>query len=414
MIKIKGGNNVYIEKIEVKNFKSFENLDIKLGNFNVIIGPNASGKTNFISIFEFLRDIASLGLDNAISLQGGNEYIRNMKIKSAQDLSLRVIFSQLPARISFLRKRVLELEKVVYEFHLRFDEKSSQYEIVKDELIQNIVISRKGHSRRKSSSLRVFQENGKLSFNIEAPDEESKKIIESEFHFLLREREMQRNLLLLETPVFRFLTTFGDIFREIAIYDFDPKLSKKAIPITAKAELEENGQNLPIVVKNILESKENRKEFLVLVKELLPFVENLDIEKLIDKSLLFKIREYYFEDYIPAPLISDGTINIIALIIALYFEKKRLIIIEEPERNIHPHLISRIVDMMKDASRKKQIIVTTHNPEFVKHAGLENLFFISRDEKGFSKIEKPANKEEVKVFLKDEIGIDELYIQNLL
>lgn len=405
---------MYIEKIEVKNFKSFENLDIKLGNFNVIIGPNASGKTNFISIFEFLRDIASLGLDNAISLQGGNEYIRNMKIKSAQDLSLRVIFSQLPARISFLRKRVLELEKVVYEFHLRFDEKSSQYEIVKDELIQNIVISRKGHSRRKSSSLRVFQENGKLSFNIEAPDEESKKIIESEFHFLLREREMQRNLLLLETPVFRFLTTFGDIFREIAIYDFDPKLSKKAIPITAKAELEENGQNLPIVVKNILESKENRKEFLVLVKELLPFVENLDIEKLIDKSLLFKIREYYFEDYIPAPLISDGTINIIALIIALYFEKKRLIIIEEPERNIHPHLISRIVDMMKDASRKKQIIVTTHNPEFVKHAGLENLFFISRDEKGFSKIEKPANKEEVKVFLKDEIGIDELYIQNLL
>lgn len=405
---------MYIEKIEVKNFKSFENLDIKLGNFNVIIGPNASGKTNFISIFEFLRDIASLGLDNAISLQGGNEYIRNMKIKSAQDLSLRVIFSQLPSRISFLRKRVLELEKVVYEFHLRFDEKSSQYEIVKDELIQNIVISRKGHSRRKSSSLRVFQENGKLSFNIEAPDEESKKIIESEFHFLLREREMQRNLLLLETPVFRFLTTFGDIFREIAIYDFDPKLSKKAIPITAKAELEENGQNLPIVVKNILESKENRKEFLVLVKELLPFVENLDIEKLIDKSLLFKIREYYFEDYIPAPLISDGTINIIALIIALYFEKKRLIIIEEPERNIHPHLISRIVDMMKDASRKKQIIVTTHNPEFVKHAGLENLFFISRDEKGFSKIEKPANKEEVKVFLKDEIGIDELYIQNLL
>lgn len=405
---------MYIEKIEVKNFKSFENLDIKLGNFNVIIGPNASGKTNFISIFEFLRDIASLGLDNAISLQGGNEYIRNMKIKSAQDLSLRVIFSQLPARISFLRKRVLELEKVVYEFHLRFDEKSSQYEIVKDELIQNIVISRKGHSRRKSSSLRVFQENGKLSFNIEAPDEESKKIIESEFHFLLREREMQRNLLLLETPVFRFLTTFGDIFREIAIYDFDPKLSKKAIPITAKAELEENGQNLPIVVKNILESKENRKEFLVLVKELLPFVESLDIEKLIDKSLLFKIREYYFEDYIPAPLISDGTINIIALIIALYFEKKRLIIIEEPERNIHPHLISRMVDMMKDASRKKQIIVTTHNPEFVKHAGLENLFFISRDEKGFSKIEKPANKEELKVFLKDEIGIDELYIQNLL
>jgi len=52
---------------------------------------------------------------------------------------------------------------------------------------------------------------------------------------------------------------------------------------------------------------------------------------------------------LPAFLISDGTINIIALLVALYFEKKPLAIIEEPERNIHPYLISRVVDMMKDA-----------------------------------------------------------------
>ena len=168
------------------------------------------------------------------------------------------------------------------------------------------------------------------------------------------------------------------------------------------------------MVKKILENEESRKKFFNLVKDLLPFVESLDIEKLVDKSLLFKIRENYFEDYIPAPLISDGTINIIALVLVLYFEKKRVVIIEEPERNIHPYLVSKIVDMMKDASRQKQIIITTHNPEFVKYAGLENLLFVFRDEKGFSRIERPANKKEVEVFLKNEIGIDELYVQNLL
>jgi len=152
-----------------------------------------------------------------------------------------------------------------------------------------------------------------------------------------------------------------------------------------------------------------------LVKDLLPFISNLDVEKFADKSLLFKLQETYFKNqYLPASLISDGTINITALIVALYFEKKLLTIIEEPERNIHPYLISKVVAMMKDASQKKQIIVTTHNPEIVKYAGLDNLLFISRDEKGFSTVSRPKEKEEVKTFLQNEIGIEELYVQNLL
>jgi predicted ATPase len=60
-----------IDKIKVSNFKSFNNLEVDLNNFNVLIGSNASGKSNFIKIFEFLRDISKYGLDNAISMQGG-------------------------------------------------------------------------------------------------------------------------------------------------------------------------------------------------------------------------------------------------------------------------------------------------------------------------------------------------------
>ncbi|WP_456439167.1 AAA family ATPase, partial [Caldithrix abyssi] len=65
-----------ITKIDVKNFKSFDHLNIELSNFNVVIGPNASGKSNFVQIFRFLKDIEQLGLENAVSLQGGVEYLR--------------------------------------------------------------------------------------------------------------------------------------------------------------------------------------------------------------------------------------------------------------------------------------------------------------------------------------------------
>jgi predicted ATPase len=93
---------------------------------------------------------------------------------------------------------------------------------------------------------------------------------------------------------------------------------------------------------------------------------------------------------------------------------KGLTIIEEPERNIHPYLISKVVDLMKDASNKRQIIITTHNPEIVKYAGLENLLLIRRDEAGFSTICKPAATKELQSFLGDDLGLDDLYVQNLL
>jgi predicted ATPase len=73
-----------------------------------------------------------------------------------------------------------------------------------------------------------------------------------------------------------------------------------------------------------------------------------------------------------------------------------------------------VVDMMKETSQKRQIIVTTHNPEIVKYADLEDILLISRDKEGFSRISKPCEKEEVKIFLQHEMGIEELYVQNLL
>ena len=192
-------------------------------------------------------------------------------------------------------------------------------------------------------------------------------------------------------------------------------MPKKASPITGKSDLEEDGGNLAIVVQNIIEDGVKKKKFLSLLEDLIPLIKDVCVEKYADKSILFKLREAYSKKhYLPASLISDGTINVIALIIALYFEDSNLLIIEEPERNIHPYLMSKVVELMRDSSSRKQIIVSTHNPEIVKHAGIENLYLISRDESGFSLVNRPKDDRDVKVFLKNQIGVDELFVQNLL
>jgi hypothetical protein len=50
----------------------------------------------------------------------------------------------------------------------------------------------------------------------------------------------------------------------------------------------------------------------------------------------------------------------------------------------------------------------------VKHAGVENLLLISRDQEGFSSISRPAEKEAVKIFLQHDLGLDDLFVQDLL
>ena len=51
-----------IQRIHVENFKSFSGLDVDLSQLNVVIGSNAAGKSNFIAVFRFLRDIATVGI----------------------------------------------------------------------------------------------------------------------------------------------------------------------------------------------------------------------------------------------------------------------------------------------------------------------------------------------------------------
>jgi len=414
-----------IKKIKISNFKSFKDLEIKLDKFNVLIGANASGKSNFIQIFKFLRDITNYGLDNAISMQGGIEYLRNVNVGSSENFSLEVVFDQkfVPA-LKITGKGLIEIEpyETIYKFALKFKKRGQGFEIVEDKLTHKCVFFqlKKGMKEKVGEGEIIYSvTNGKINVDLNnlTPEElvVKKENIVPPF---LREEKLESKTLLIEHPFHIFYRDIFHFFSDsLSIYDFDPKLPKKGTPITGKAELEEDGSNLAIVLKNILENKDKKRKFSNLVKELLPFVDNLDVEKFADKSLLFKLREIYTKKhYLPSFLISDGTINITALIIALYFNKKplTLTIIEEPERNIHPYLISKVIGMMKDASQKKQIIVTTHNPEMVKHAEVENILLISRDKEGFSVISKPYEKEKVKKFLQNEPGIEELYVQNLL
>jgi predicted ATPase len=415
---------MYISRLRVTNFKSFKELDIDLQKYNVVVGANASGKSNFTQVFAFLRDIAQYGLKDAISLQGGVEYLTNIQIGGNEELSVSITIANpsLPrgmmTRESDNKSYRLDFCELIYEFSLKFKKThKNNFDVEQDRLILKCQFVEAGLQKNGQNaplvdgSIMITHRPDIISGEQNLPEGISVNLIDFDLKWKQLLPDSSRGTLLLEYPSFEF----GELFKNITIYDLDPKLSKKAVAISGRTELEENGSNLTLVLKNILEDKKQRRTLSNLIQDLLPFVRDVRIEKIIDQSLRFTLRETYSEKrFVPASLMSDGTLNILALIVALYFGNRPFIIIEEPERNIHPHLIGRVVNMIVETSERKQILITTHNPELIKHTDINHILLVSRDSEGFSVITRPSEKEDVKIFLANELGIEDLFVQNLL
>jgi predicted ATPase len=420
---------VGITRLRLSNFKSFESLDLELGQFTVVVGANGAGKSNLISVFKFLRDISASGLDNAISLQGGVQFLRNVRLGPSVPLCIEItadspappshpLYRQRPDSDTFFS---VAASRTTYRFVIEFASRGAKFSIAEEDLTQRWELQEYEQVRRRvplemrrtgQAEFRLCRENGRYRNTLNLPED----LADFEEALLPYGSFMPvpggRALLLEEGPFF-FVPEWTHNFASTAVYDIDPKLPKKAVPITGKAELEEDGSNLAIVVSNVIRRHESRRQLSNLIQDLLPFVDRVGVERFADTSLLFKTGESYSPGVsFPASLLSDGTIHVTALLIALFFEQKSFAIIEEPERNLHPFLISRLIGLMREAAASKQILATTHNAEVIKHAGEENVLLMRRTADGFTIAERPLDIEAVQRFLDQELGLEELYVQN--
>lgn len=127
-----------LQKLIVENFKSFEKIDVDFEDFNVLIGSNSSGKSNFVQIFKFLKDIHNHNLDVAISKQGGIKYLRNINIAGTKPLKIKLSMNH-PAAFSFEMSNDNDKEvtaiiyKIEYLFSIGFSDDET-YTIIEDDV----------------------------------------------------------------------------------------------------------------------------------------------------------------------------------------------------------------------------------------------------------------------------------------
>ena len=185
-----------ISKIRITNFKSFADETVELNDFNLLVGANASGKSNFVQAFKFLSDIATHGLEDAISLQGGVEYLRHFGSARNEPLSFQVTIQgeshmvdrsvdvgtrsdAKPVRPISIRMPQ-EIALLDYEFSLRFHSGGSGYFVERDKMTlyhehEAPTASRKGSSEYAKTV--AENSSGKLIVNSTVPNMEHLSII---------------------------------------------------------------------------------------------------------------------------------------------------------------------------------------------------------------------------------------------
>ena len=426
-----------LEKLELKNFKSFEDISVELDELNLLIGTCASGKSNFVEIFKFLQDMAN-DFEKAIYKHGGEYYFKNLNLPhNACYLKTSFIKTEYPGFIvPFRSEENLNENKIILmdfegiDYELKFDvDTFNSCNVLEENIVFHCDFYEFNNEndteidlfecidddyRILKTDLCIKNTAGKITVDLK----DSFKYIEKEKiipDFLVEKTEYdfkRGKKLMINSSISIAPIPWTSLFDNIKFYDFHPK-SCKSISSLGEPTLNEHGDNLPIILDGIIKNDGKKRKFLNLVKSVLPYVDNINVEEIMENHRIFNLSEDYNKASIPAPLISDGTSDIIALIAALYFEKGNIIFIEEPERNIHPALLSDIVQLMEESTISKQIVITTHSPEVLRNSELNNIYLISRNANGFSEISKPINNAVVMPFIED-LGISEVYIDDYL
>ena len=402
--------------LKIKNFKSIASADIDFEPLTMLVGANASGKSNLINVFRFISNITTEGIDNAVALQGGIPYLANASLPKGTPIEISFtldLSNEGWVRSTGKKTVALEIQKIDYHFTLQPNLRGGGYHIISDDMsltfdCLHVDLTARRDQRYTSLNAKYLllaeRKTAKASIQLkhiftppDVIDDETRRTIECDIIpqvFARLCNEDKKELML-----YRISMLLPSLFSEstfIRIFDFDPR-------------------ELASVLNSILRTKENRKKLTTLLNEFLPFVDGITIENNFDKSFSYKVQEKFSNKAFHANFLSDGTVSLLAIIIALYFEElSNVIILEEPERNIHPKLLSSLLESAEDVSEEKQVIITTHNPEFLKHAKIDNVRLVQRDADGYTLISTPGNSEAVRCFVENDLGLDDLFLQDML
>ena len=372
-----------LKHLKVENYKSLENLSLDIKSFMVFVGPNNSGKSNIFDALTFLSDFVKGKTEarRAVQERGGFGSI--------------VYDGDLGRSIRFEVSGTLDIEgeKRSYRYRIKFsgDRFGNCFNDEEEFILED------GKQLLKFSSGEgmafVWDEEGRQVGSIGAGREHSYL-----YHFS-------------DPDKYPLLGRFTEEVRSWTLFNFLPPLMRGTVSVKKELRLETSGENLALVLHVLQTEYPNKfKEIEDILRTAIPELEELTTALTAHEpgQTYVRLRERGLRTSVPAWNMSDGTLRFLAhLAVICSPEPPSLMCFEEPENYIHPGLSELMVDLLKSASYRTQVLVSTHSPYIVDHLEPEDLFIVEKEE-GRTKVKKAEDEEGIREALKS-LGLGEMW-----
>jgi predicted ATPase len=359
-----------IKSLKIRNLLSFgeESPEISLGDLNVLVGPNASGKSNLMEVLGLLRSTPK-DLAEEVGDRGGiAELLWKGKSKSKSPTATITVKAE-PAGVK---------HTLMYE--IAFTRIGGQLKIL-DERIENEK-PLDGHDRVYF----YFHFNGgRPILNVAGEQRSLKREEVDPQQSILSQRQ--------DPDQYPEVTYLGRLFGSFRLYrnwEFGPTSGTRDLYGAGQKNdyLEEDISNLGLMLNKLRADPEAKSELLRHLKMFYSGAE--DILTPIQGGLVDLRIEEENGITIPASRLSDGTLRWLSLLtILLHPDPPPLVCIEEPELGLHPDMIQPLALLLSRASLKSQLIVTTHSADLIDElSGTPEAILICEKHAGSSSIRR--------------------------
>jgi predicted ATPase len=347
-------------KIEIKNWKNFATVEVAVPDRLFLVGPNASGKSNFLDAFRFLRDLASSGggFQQAVGRRGGVGAIRCLAARRDPDIEIAV--------------------------ELQDDRGGSKWGY-------EIAFHQDKQRRPRLKRERVLRDGDRL---LDRPNNEDHADPARLTQTYLEQVNVNRE--------FRAIATF---FASIRYLHIVPQLVREPDRSVGRTNDPFGGDFLETLAKT---PEKTRAARLRRIRDALQVAvpQLAEIELWRDERGTPHLRGKY-EHWRPQGAwqteeqFSDGTLRLMGLLWAV-MEKEGPLLLEEPELSLHPEVVRYIPQMLARAQRLsgKQIILSTHSPDLLRDEGigLDEVLLLIPSREG-TEVKRAADLEDIRHLL---------------
>lgn len=356
-----------IRSLRIQNFKSIRDSgDLKIKSLNVLIGPNGAGKSNFISFFKFLNRLYENQLQLHISQNGRAENFLYFGRKGSDFLAGDVVFDN-------------DWQNE-YQFRLVPDQSGNlifQFE--------RSIYKKPGSISKNSSPVSL---GGNTESNLKLDDGFRNRYLRSQF---------------VGFKLFHFHDT-----------SFNSKVKQSSNSIDY-VSLNEDAGNLAAFL--FLLQQAHPQHFKIIeriVQSIAPFFNRfyLQPDEINPQQIFLRWLENGSDQMFTAHNLSDGTLRMICLTTLLMQPNPpATIIIDEPELGLHPFAIQKLAAMLKSASSKSQIIVSTQSINLVDQFTADDIIVVERAD---NQTVFKRQSEDALANWREEYSLGELWSKNVL